>query len=78
MKISVTQQHIDSGVRGSCTSDPIALALKDLGYERPWIGVHYIRLDKVDVHMPSEVYEFLKRFDNGLPPLDPFEFSLEF
>jgi len=35
-------------------------------------------LDKVDVHMPSEVYEFLKRFDNGLPPLDPFEFSLEF
>ena len=82
MKIQVTQQHIDSGVRGSCTSDPIALALREAGFPNVWVGVHYIDLEgraggDAGIRMPDEAYEFLKLFDNGLP-CEPFEFDLEF
>ena len=81
MKIQVTQQHIDSGVRGSCTSDPIALALKEAGFPKVWAGVRYLRIydgpEFADHSMPDEVYEFLRLYDNGLPTL-PMCFDLEF
>jgi hypothetical protein len=84
VKVQVTQQHIDSGVRGSCTSDPIALALKDLGFIRPWVGISYIYVSgrnggfmKECATLPPEAYEFLKHFDNGLP-CGPLTLEIEF
>ena len=79
MKIQVTQQHIDNGVRGSTTSDPVALAMKSAGLEKPWVSPAYLawRKDNKDysVLAPESVLEFLKRFDNGLPS-EPFEFEV--
>lgn len=76
MKISITQQHIGMGVRGSTTSDPVALAMREAGLEKPWVSPSYLawRKDNKDysVRLPGSVLEFLKRFDNGLP-VDPFE-----
>ena len=84
MKIQVTQDNIDHGLRGSCTSDPVALALKDLDFIHPYVSPSQIRVngrrgvyfDK-RVPTPSEVLEFLERFDNSDPAAVPFTFELE-
>ena len=82
MKITVTQQHIDAGLKGSCTKDPVALAVLELGFVRPWVGA--TRLSFLDRKsrkehsylIPWAVQEFMYAFDNSKPVL-PFEFELE-
>jgi len=80
MKIQVTQQHINQGHRGSCTKDPVALALSDAGYIMPWASPSYIKW--MDIHgywreteTPSDVYYFMSSFDNN-GPVEPFEFEI--
>ena len=82
MKISVTQKHIDAGVRGSCSQDPVALALREAGFHTPWVSSSGIRSydstrKKVqDFELPDDVLQFMRDFDN-LVPVEPFEFELE-
>ena len=80
MKIQVTQQHIDYGVRGSTTSDPVALAMKDAGLIKPWASPSYLawRKDNKDyyVPLPEGVLGFMKEFDNGVE-VEPFTFEVE-
>ena len=77
MKITVTQQHIDAGVRGSATSDPVALALKDAGWEKVYVNVFGIQLGKEKRYpLPEGMWKFMYDFDNG-NPVFPFEFELE-
>ena len=80
MKIAVTQQHIDNGDRGSCTHDPIALAMKDAGLEKPWAGPNGLSW-KVEhrnyfVQTPRSVLDFMLAFDNG-QPVGSFEFEVQ-
>lgn len=84
MKIQVTQQHINSGSQGSCTNDPIALALKDSGFCEVWVSPAQLRVritrdgPMIDHPMPEEVLAFMYNFDNGRPQCAaPFEFELE-
>lgn len=74
--ISVTQQHIDSGLRGSCEKDPIALAMIDAGYMNVWISPDRIRANGRTYEMPEPVASFIHKLDN-MEFVDPFEFSLE-
>jgi glycine cleavage system aminomethyltransferase T len=74
--ISVTQQHIDSGLRGSCQKDPIALAMIDAGYTDVWISPDRIRANGRTYEMPKSVEQFIQKLDS-LGFVDPFEFSLE-
>jgi len=80
MRISVTQEHLNKGVQGSCSQDPISLAMKDSGLEKPWVSPDKIcwRKDFRDysVSTPNSVYSFLLLFDNGKPVV-PFSFELE-
>jgi hypothetical protein len=80
MKITVTQQHIDEGQRGSTTRDPISFAMADAGLEHPHAGVTYLSWQSKDykrsVEIPREVYDFMADFDNGRP-VQPFTFELE-
>jgi hypothetical protein len=81
MKIQVTQHHIDTGLRGSCTGDPIALAMLEAGYEEPWVSpVRIVWTDRFahpyDTATPESVLEFMTTFDNG-GYVRPFEFELE-
>lgn len=83
MKIQVTQKHINAGSRGSCNSDPVALAMKEAGYMHPWISPDRIRVDgfnggfmREDFEMPESVEYFIREFDNGRF-VEPFEFELE-
>ena len=77
MKISVTQQHIDRGVKGSATSDPIALALLDAGWEKAYAGASTLKdKNRYAFTTPPEVYRFMRDFDTGRR-VEPFDFELE-
>jgi hypothetical protein len=77
MKIAVTQHHIDTGLRGVCTGDPIALAIKDATGSKAWASPAYLVWGgKKSIQTPESVLEFMKCFDNGYR-VSPFEFELE-
>ena len=80
MKITVTQQHIDSGQRGSCTGDPVSLAMRAAGLVKPWASPDHLawRVDFKDYFMktPENVVQFMRDFDNKVP-VEPFEFEVE-
>ena len=80
MIIQVTQQHIDFGLRGSCSSDPLSLAMLDAGLSEPWVSPTYLRWKKdgkTYFHpIPENVLQFIKRLDTGISAA-PFEFSLD-
>ena len=77
MKISVIQHHINTGVRGNCKSDPIALALIDAGFKNPWVGPSYVRIDGgVKINLPAEALDFIDVFDNDPDRAEPFTFEV--
>jgi hypothetical protein len=80
MKIQVTQQHIDAGQKGSCTKDPVALALKEATGKEVWASPSYLVWweDEIrkNVATPFKVYEFMRAYDNN-EPVKSFEFELE-
>lgn len=83
MRIQVSEQHIEHGLRGSCTKDPIALALRDAGFMHPWVSVDYIEVDgfnggfkRQHWSSPESVRNFIADFD-AFRFIDPFEFELE-
>ena len=80
MRISVTQTHLDKGHKGSCSHDPVALALKDAGLDRPWVSPDHIAWRKdfrdYSVKTPERVLAFLSLFDNNHRVV-PFSFELE-
>ena len=81
MKITVTQQHINEGQRGSSARDPVAFAMIDAGCLRPHAGVTHLSWQdaghkRYSVEVPRVVYEFMLEFDNG-KLVEPFEFTLE-
>ena len=77
VKISVTQQHIDRGLKGSCTKDPIALACQDAGMKKPFIGPYVISDNhEVEYYVPEAARQFMKDYDNDKLVFQ-FDFELE-
>jgi hypothetical protein len=76
MRIQVTQKHINAGLRGSCSGDPICLAMKDAGLKNIWASPSQLRYNGRITEIPEEVLQFMKNFDNEML-VDPFEFLLE-
>jgi hypothetical protein len=80
MTIQVTQQHIKKGLRGSCSGDPVSLAMKSAGLNRPWASLDHLawRVDFRDyfVRTPENVVKFIIDFDNNRP-VAPFSFELD-
>lgn len=87
MKVKVTQQHIDSGVRGCAFDCPVALALMDAGdfaytaatgtRVQLWLkGSNLSRLPDYEVALPPNVWTFISRFDAG-KTVAPFEFEID-
>lgn len=80
MKITVTQQHIDEGQRGSSTRDPIAFAMADAGCLHPYAGVSRLfwydsENKKHAAEITPKLYEFIRAFDQG-ETVEPFEFQI--
>ena len=86
MKFSVTQAHIDTGVREDPLSCAVALCLKeqlppDCGLDLDAVKTDRVRFSDADGHdyewfMPPEVERWIVKFDDG-KEVQPFEFELE-
>lgn len=78
MKIEVTQEHIDSGNRGSCLSCPIALAIMQAtGEPRVDVGFNSARIGDMVYRLPLTAQGFIGRFDSNHPcRVEPFTFHI--
>lgn len=76
VRVSVTERHIAAGVRGSGNECPIALALTEMGFSFPGVGMDYATLDGRQAQMPTLAVEFIRNFDN-CGSVHPITFDLE-
>jgi hypothetical protein len=78
MKIVVTQEHIDRGIREECRACPIALAIMEaLGWtDGVKVENDLVFVANAEYPLPTEAQVFVFNFDNGLEVI-PFEFELE-
>lgn len=72
--VRVTALDIKYGQRGKAFRCPIALALKDMGYNNPAVGTDVIIPDIDTFGLPKNAQDFIKNFDKGLP-VKPFTFT---
>lgn len=80
MKVSVTQDHIDRGLRHSAGFCPIALAMNEQHGPGHLVATCESLFTNEDgvvawLKMPSEADDFIGKFDTG-EPVQPFEFEV--
>lgn len=79
MRIHVTQEHVDHGRQCSTMWCPVALALRDAGFDWAIVRSYEITVKKdgKEIAVPStdEINDFECRFDNGLM-VGPTEFEV--
>lgn len=76
MTITVTQSHIDRGVRKSSCQCPIAQALMSAGFRSPTVhrfGIYHVGPRVIEP--PQEARNFMSAFDAGTP-VQPFSFEV--
>ncbi len=81
-KVTVTQDHIDSGKKSDCALCPIALALVEMGYLDVEVHGTFVRLPVVSgrlfMDLPEVAVDFIGHFDtHGAIGVSPFEFDLD-
>jgi len=81
MLVQVTAEHVKRGIRGSYSGCPIALAVRDLGYEYVSARWSVCRVSKalpkiIEYDMPREARVFVEHFDSG-KPVQPIQFIME-
>jgi len=76
IRISVTAEDINNGVRKDCTACPIALAMVRAGLFHPMARPRTLRwgLNK-PVPTPNVAADFMDEFDHG-QSVEPFEFTI--
>ncbi len=83
MKINVTANHIDSGIKCDSGACPVALALQEAFPDKKWIYVDMWKMQIGGYHTepPESVSEFIDKFDNPYQDpkwLEPFDFELDY
>lgn len=77
MKIEVTQDDINRGIRSSYCECPIALALqRKLSISDIEVGDTSICVNKIKYRHTDETLDFISEFDEG-EYVEPFTFELE-
>jgi len=74
-EITVTQWHIDHGVKGLCAYCPVALALHDAGLFGT-VQDTWLTIGGKNYASPIEVESFVFDFDHSFP-VEPFTFKLD-
>lgn len=75
MSVDVTQEHIDKGMRDSCLSCPIALALKKKGDRLVRVRNTVAYVANMPYQLPQEAIAFILDFDHG-ELVKPFSFEM--
>ena len=78
---TVTQEHLDKGVPCQMHCCPVALALKDIGYENAYVNGSYIEIFDGDttygtVDLSNNLTMFIYRIDGNIP-VQPETFTIE-
>lgn len=77
MRIKITQDHIDKGLKRDCHSCPIAWAITEVRHQSyVQVGTNDVRIDAQVYQLPAKVSRFISNFDDG-QPVKPFAFNLE-
>lgn len=79
MKITVTKKDIENGFPASCSSCPIALAIRRATRKNILVGSSEIGHPAIgfkDIKLPKKVRLFIERFDQDIP-VKPFSFTLD-
>jgi hypothetical protein len=82
--VTVTQEHIDKGMRNQCSICPVALAFRDVNNMRDvlvgesscHVKLWHDQYFRNAATLPSVVSDRIRDFDSGLG-MEPFEFSIE-
>ena len=75
MRIVVEQRHIDKGTRRAPASCPVALALKEAGYNRVSVGRQTVGIGNDAYFASSRMQLWTRTFDDG-KPVTPKAFNL--
>ncbi len=83
MKVFITQEHIDKGVKSNCTECPTALAILEqcevdtIEVGSLWVEVRRnCALCPYELDMPSSLKRFIEKFDDG-KLVTPIEFEID-
>lgn len=76
IKVNVTQECIDQGLKNDPWHCPIACALIDAGVQNPSVSAVYIVIPGTVIKPSEEVKTFIDHFDK-YEHVEPFEFELE-
>lgn len=83
MKIQVTQEHIDKGEQCESGYCPIALAMKDAGFQNPCVSANQVDWHSPEnewevrwAYLPHEVQVFILNFDDDKSRVRPFAFDI--
>ena len=82
-KISVSQKHIDDGIRGLCKYCPVALAIEEAlagKYQQVNVTNYNLWIDNGDIipiyiGLPESVQAFICDYDKD-SPVEPFSFEI--
>ena len=76
--ISITQDHIDQGIRASCNKCPLALAIKEIFPDKKiLVGYNVVFVNSyIGIELPEDLMEFIYSFDSG-KLVEPREFQLD-
>ncbi len=78
MKIKVTQEDIDRGIRCSTAHCPIVFAIRRETGNSASVHLPVVYINGLDVaDLPLSAMQFVVAFDRG-QPVEPFEFEFEF
>lgn len=81
VKVEVKAKHIKAGLPENFRFCPIALAVKDKGFQRPYVTVEVSAYDKEDnpvvASLPLKALNFIDKFDEG-KKVKPFSFVANF
>jgi hypothetical protein len=80
IKVQVTQECIDNGVKDKCRECPVAQALIKAGFDTPEVYSDKIQYWVNNDHVSAwacteEVTDFIELYDDG-NPVKPFEFEM--
>lgn len=84
LHVSVTQTHIDSGIRQNPWQCPVARAIKDALHDPDLevsVATRHVTLYRSDIvvwrnDFQEDIIKWIAHFDQGLP-ISPFEFDLD-
>jgi len=64
VQVNVTEKHIKNGIRFNARNCPLALAIRDCGFNQVGIGAFTFYIDGESGNLPEDMIKFRQNYDN--------------